>query len=328
MPANLTPNYLKAEQWFKTAAANEEKILALEEMLRTLPKHKGTEKIQAELRRKLSHFKDAATSQKKAGTHSDIFHIPKGGAGQVVLLGTPNSGKSSIAAAMTNAKVNVASFPFSTITPVPGMVEFEDIKIQLVDMPPITAEVVAPGQVGTYRNCDIIAIVIDLSSDVDEQLKVCLDFLESRNLLIDEVTAAKDEEGNALGKKAFCICTKSDIAMPGALEHLKEICKYPFEFVPIAAEEFEGLEELSRKMFELLEIIRIYAKPPGKPADMKDPFTIPIGSTVMDLATHIHRDMAESLKSARKWGTGVHDGQQVQRTHVLSDKDIIELHFP
>src|SRR5512135_3197253 len=109
MPANLTPDYLKAEQWFKTATTNEEKILALEEMLRTLPKHKGTEKIQAELRRKLSHFKEAAT-QKKSGTHTDIFHIPKSGAGQIVLLGTPNSGKSSILAALTNAKVNVSSF--------------------------------------------------------------------------------------------------------------------------------------------------------------------------------------------------------------------------
>ena len=327
MPANLTPDYLKAEQGFKSATTNEEKILALEKMLAVIPKHKGTEKLQAELKRKLSHFKEAAT-QKKIGSHTDIFHVPKGGAGQIVLLGMPNSGKSSIVAALTNAKVNVASFPYSTNAPVPGMVEFEDIKIQLVDMPPITADVVAPGQVGTYRNCDIIAIVIDLSSDVDEQLKVCLDFLESRNLLISDETEATDENGNALGKKAFCICTKSDIAKEGALEHLKQICKYPFEFVPIAAEEFEGLEELSRKMFELLNIIRIYAKPPGKPADMVDPFTIPIGSTVMDLAIHIHRHMAENLKSARKWGTGVHDGQQVQRTHVLSDKDIIELHFP
>ncbi len=266
--------------------------------------------------------------RKKAGTHADIFHVPQGGAGQVVLFGTPNSGKSSIVAAMTNAKVNVASFPFSTNAPMPGMVEYEDVKIQLVDMPPITADVVAPGQVGTYRNCDIIAIVIDLSSDVDEQFKVCLDFLESRNLLISDGTQAADENGNALGKKAFCICTKSDIAKEGTLEHLKKICKYPFDFVPVAAEEFEGLEELSRKMFELLNIIRIYAKPPGKPADMADPFTIPIGSTVMDLAIHIHRHKAESLKSARKWGTGVHDGQQVQRTHILSDKDIIELHFP
>ena len=326
MPANLTPDYLKAEQWFKTATTNEEKILALEKMLQVIPKHKGTEKMQAELKKKLSHFREAST-QKKAGTHTDIFHVPRGGAGQVVLLGTPNSGKSSIVAALTNAKVNVANFPYATNAPVPGIVEYEDIQIQLIDMPPITADFVAPGQVGTYRNCDIIAIVIDLSSDVNEQMNICLDFLESKSLLIDNETPSQDGQGNAMGKKAFCICTKSDIAKEGSFENLKKSCKYPFGFIRISAEEFEGLEELTLKMFEMLEIIRVYAKPPGKPADMKEPFTLPIGSTVMDLATHIHRHMAENLKSARIWGTGVHDGQSVHLNHILHDKDIVELHF-
>jgi ribosome-interacting GTPase 1 len=326
MPANLTPDYLKAEQWFKTATTNEEKILALEKMLAVIPKHKGTEKLQADLRRKMSKLKEAST-QKKVGTHTDIFHVPRSGAGQIVLLGTPNCGKSSILAALTNAKVNVANFPYATNAPVPGMVAYEDIQIQLVDMPPITADFVAAGQVGTYRNCDLIAIVIDLSSDVNEQLNICLDFLESRNLLIDKETPSQDNQGNAVGKKAFCICTKTDITKEGAFENLKKSCKYPFEFIQISAEEFEGLEELAQKMFEMLEIIRVYAKPPGKPADMTEPFTLPIGSTVMDLATHIHRHLAENLKSARIWGTGVHDGQQVHRTHILHDKDIIELHF-
>jgi ribosome-interacting GTPase 1 len=326
MPANLTPEYFKAEEWFRSASSNQEKILALERMLAVMPKHKGTDHLKADLRKKLSKLKEAAT-QKKSGSHVDVFHVPRSGAGQIVLLGTPNSGKSSIVAALTNAKVNVAEFPFATGGPVPGMIVFEDIQIQLVDMPPITAEFVAPGQVGTYRNGDLIAIVIDLSANVEEQMKICLDFLESRSLLIDSETPAFDAYGNALGKKAFCICTKSDIAKKGAFEKLKKACKYPFEFIRISAEEFEGLEELSRKIFELLKIIRVYAKPPGKPPDMTEPFTLPVGSTVMDLAIDIHRQLAENLKSARIWGTGVHDGQQVQRTHVLNDKDIIELHF-
>jgi ribosome-interacting GTPase 1 len=326
MPANLTPEYFKAEEWFRSATSNDEKILALERMLAVMPKHKGTDHLKADLRKKLSKLKEAAT-QKKSGSHVDVFHVPRSGAGQIVLLGTPNCGKSSIVAALTNAKVNVAEFPFATGGPVPGMVAFEDIQIQLVDMPPITAEFIAPGQVGTYRNGDLIAIVIDLSAGVEEQMEVCIDFLESRSLLIDSETPAFDAHGNALGKKAFCICTKSDIAKEGAFEKLKKSCKYPFEFIQIAAEEFEGLEDLSRKFFELLKLIRVYAKPPGKPPDMTEPFTLPVGSTVMDLAVDIHRQLAEKLKSARIWGTGVHDGQQVQRNHILNDKDIIELHF-
>jgi len=325
MPANLTPEYFKAEKWFRQATTNEEKILALERMLAVMPKHKGTDHLKADLRRKLSKLKEAPI--KKKSKQVDVFYIPRSGDGQVALLGTPNSGKSSILAALTNAKVNVADFPFATAAPVPGMVAFEDVQIQLIDLPPITADYTAPGQVGTYRNCDLIAICIDLSADVSEQIRICLDFLESRSLLIDAETAAVDERGNPLGKKVFCICTKSDIAKPHALEKLKKSCKYHFEFAEISTKTGEGLDKLPQTFFKLLNIIRIYAKPPGKKPDMDEPFTLPAGSTVMDLATAIHRDLADKLKFARIWGKGVYDGQNAQRNHVLNDKDIIELHF-
>jgi ribosome-interacting GTPase 1 len=325
VPANLTPDYLKAEKWFRSATSSDEKILALEQMLRVIPKHKGTEHLRADLRKKLSKLREAPA--KKHGSHVDIFHIPPGGSGQVVLLGMPNTGKSSIVAALTNAKITVADFPFSTHAPVPGIAYFEDVPIQIVDMPPITTDYIAPGQVGTYRNCDLIAIVIDLSGDIEEQLIVCLDFLESRNLLVDSETPPVDEHGNSLGKSAFCICTKSDTAPEGALEKLKKLCDRPFELIEISVETGAGMDELTKRIFKLLNIIRVYAKPPGKPADMTDPFTLPVGSTVMDLATMIHRQLAEKLRFARIWGTGVYDGQNAQRNHVLSDKDIIELHF-
>ncbi len=327
MPANLTPEYFKAEQWYRTAATNEEKVLALQQMLRVIPKHKGTDHMRADLRRKLSRLKEVMTQQKKSGKHIDVFHVPRSGSGQVALLGMPNSGKSSIVGALSNAKVNIAAFPFATSAPVPGMMKYEDVSIQLVDMPPITADYVAPGQVGTYRTCDLIGIVIDLSGDVCEQWTVCIDFLDSRSLLAGDETPARDEQGNILGKKAFCICTKSDIAEPGAVEKLEQLCRRPLEFVEISAETGAGIEQFKAKVFELLDIIRIYAKPPGKPADMTEPFTLPAGSTVMDLARAIHRQLAEKLKFARIWGTGVYDGQHAQRTHVLSDKDIVELHF-
>ena len=92
MPTNLPPAYKKAEQWFRSATTNDEKILALEEMLSIVPKHKGTDHLRADLRRKLSKLKEGGP-QKRQGTHVDIFHVPKGGAGQIVLLGTPNCGK-------------------------------------------------------------------------------------------------------------------------------------------------------------------------------------------------------------------------------------------
>ena len=326
MPANLTPEYFKAEKWYREATTPDEKILALERMLAVMPKHKGTDHLKADLRRKLSKLQEAPTKKGK-GKHVDIFHVLRGGVGQVVLMGTPNSGKSAIVAALTNAKVNVAEFPFATTAPVPGMVTFEDVQIQLVDMPPITADYIAPGQVGTYRNCDLIAVVIDLSGDVVEQMNICVGFLESKSLLIDAETPAVDEQGNMLGRRAFCICTKSDIAKPGSLEKLKTESRHKFEFVEISAEAGAGMDALPGVLFRLLNIIRVYAKPPGKKADMDEPFTLPAGATVMDMATAIHRELAEKLKFARIWGTGVYDGQNAQRNHVLNDKDIIELHF-
>jgi ribosome-interacting GTPase 1 len=312
MPANLTPAYFKAEQWFKSAQTTEEKILALEEMLAVMPKHKGTDKLKADLRQKLSALREGEEKRRKSGG-VDIFHVPRGGAGQVVLLGIPNSGKSSIVGLLTDAKVHIADFPFATHAPVPGMMKFEDVPIELVDMPPITAEIVMPGQVGTYRNCDLIAIVIDLSADIEEQWKVCLDFLETRNMLP--------------GKKTVCICTKSDTAAEGAIDKVKQLCNNRFDTIAVSVDTGEGLGELPAMLFKLLGIIRVYAKPPGKKPDMNEPFTIPAGSTVLDLARVIHRELAEKLKHARIWGTNVYEGQSVQRNHILNDKDIVELHF-
>jgi len=326
MPANLTPEYFKAERWYREATTADEKILAMERMLAVMPKHKGTDHLKADLRRKLSKLREAG-AQKGKSSQVDIFHVPRTGAGQVVLIGTPNIGKSSIVAALTNAKVNVAEFPFATGGPVPGMMQYEDVHIQLVDMPPITADFVTPGQVGTYRNCDLIGIIVDLSGDAEEQLKVCLEFLEERSLLLDEQTPAYDEQGNVLGKRAICICTKSDIAQPVAIEKLKAAAGNRFECVSVSTASQEQIQALAKVLFEQLRIIRVYAKPPGEKADMEEPFTMPAGATVQDLAKSIHRELAEKLKNARIWGTGVYDGQNVHLTHVLHDKDVVELHF-
>jgi len=325
VPANLTPEYFKAEQWFREATTNEEKILALEQMLRVMPKHKGTDHLRADLRRKLSKLREAPA--KKAGKRADMFHVPRSGAGQIVFLGLPNCGKSSIVALLTNAQVNIGDYAFATTTPVPGMMKYEDIQIQLVDMPPITEGSMMPGQVGTYRNSDLIAIVIDLSADVEHQWRVLMDFLESRRLLADQETGFRDEQGNVLGRPAFVIGTKCDIAGAAVVDRLRALVGGRFEVLVISTETMEGTEDLPEKFFRLLKIIRIYSKPPGKKADLTEPFTLPAGSTVMDLARAIHQQLAEKLKAARIWGAGVHPGQNVQRTHVLSDKDIVELHF-
>lgn len=320
MPANLTPVYLKADKWFKEAATDEERILALEEMMRVIPKHKGTDHMRAELRKKYSALKESAEKKKKTSHGLDIFHIPKSGAGQAVLLGLPNSGKSSIVSVVTHAKAQVADFPFTTSIPLPGMAQFEDIKIEIVDMPPITADFAPAGIINAYRNCDLIGVVIDLSGNITEQVKVCFDFLEEKKLLLNEET-------NALARKCFIIATKKDAAPPDALDNLKNKLPGPMEIAAISVNDKASLDKFLADIFRLLDIVRVYAKKPGQHPDMKEPFILPKGSTVMDLAQSIHRELAEKFKSARCWGSGVHDGQNVHKTHILNDKDIIELHF-
>jgi hypothetical protein len=327
MPANLTPDYLKAEQWFREATTAEEKILAIEEMMRVIPKHKGTNHMRAELRKKYSALKESAEKRKKASHGPDPFHIPKTGAGQVVLLGLPNSGKSSIVSAITHAKTQVADFPFTTSIPIPGIAQFEDIQIEIVDMPPITTQFAAPGMVNTLRNCDLIGAVIDLSGNIEEQIKVCFNFLESKRLLLDENVTAYDEGGNVLGRKCFVIATKKDSASPDAIDNLKKRLTRKLEIIAISVKDKVSLDKMLAEIFRLLDIVRVYAKKPGHEPDMTEPFVLPKGSMVSDLAMAVRRDLAEKLKSARCWGSSVHNGQNVQRNHILCDKDIIELHF-
>lgn len=330
MPANLTPEYHKADKRYRAAGTDGERLAALEEMLRVIPKHKGTEHMRADLKKKLSKLKaDMQSGGKKgSGKHVDIFHVPLGGAGQVVLIGAPNSGKSSIVGAMSNARVNIADFEFSTQTPVPGMIKFEDVQIQVVDMSPISADFVPAGMVNAYRNCDIIGIVIDLSTNCLEQMEMCLAYLDEHKLLIDGQVDSEYEDGNRLGRDAFVICTKCDKVSEGTLETFKELVDREFDYVQISAESGEGLDELSKFLFDRLKVVRVYTKKPGRDADMSDPFTLKQGDTVIDLAYAVHRELAEKLKSAKIWGTGVYDGQSVPREHVLCDKDVVELHFP
>ena len=331
MPANLTAQYKKAEQRYKAANTDEERLDALEEMLREIPKHKGTEHLQADLKKRRSKLRAAIESGgKKSGgiRHVDVFHVPKSGAGQIAFVGMPNSGKSAILAALTNAPVHVAEFPFATDRPVPGMAAFEDVQIQLVDTPPITADFAPPGLVNTCRNADMLAIVIDLAGEVLEQMEVCTAYLDSHTLILDESAAEKDAAANRLARKTFVIATKTDIAPEGTLETLRELTARPFEYIEVSAETGQGLDILMRRIFEMLDIVRVYAKKPHKDVDRTNPFTLKRGSNVHDLAYLIHRELADKLKTARAWNSpAVYDGQSVPREHILSDREVIELHF-
>jgi ribosome-interacting GTPase 1 len=331
MAANLTPQYHEAEERYRAAQTPEEKLAALEDMWRELPKHKSSEKLQADLKKKLSAArKTVQLGTRKGGpSKADPYAIPKSGAGQVVLLGAPNVGKSSIVGGLTKAHVKIAEFPFATPLPVPGMVPFEDIKIELIDTPPVTADHIPPGFPGLWRLTDAILVVTDASSDtLLEDADLCLNHLADRRIVLTEGPRRRPDDPDAmLEVPGFVLANKIDV--PGAADHLtllQELLDGRVRIEPFSTVDPDHMARLPKLLFSLVNVIRVYAKPPGKKPDLDDPFVLSAGSDVHELARKVYRGLEDKVRSARAWGEGVIDGQNVHLDHVLHDKNVVELH--
>jgi ribosome-interacting GTPase 1 len=326
MPTNLPPDYFDAEKRYREAKSAPDKIAALEEMLAIMPKHKGTDHLKADLRRRIAKLMQSGG--KKAAAQRAAMTVQKEGAAQVPVIGTPNSGKSSIVNALTNASPTVAEYPFATHTIIPGMMEYENIQIQLLDTPPLvsgsTLALLPPNLV----RADALLVVIDLSGDPLLQVETITSELTGMRIGIGRTAGeSNDEEIIRHSKKALIIGNKIDIE--GAVENyeLMELYRDDFPVLAVSAARGTGLEDLKLAIFRLLEVIRVYTKTPGQKPDMNDPIVLPMGSTLADAATEVHKDFAANLKFARIWGSGKHDGVMAKRDHILQDGDIIELHL-
>jgi hypothetical protein len=337
MPANLTPQYAEAEEEYKRAKTPEEKLAALKRMYAMLPKHKGTEKLQADLKTKISEMKDEVEQARKGPKKGVSYKIPKQGAGQVVILGGPNAGKSRLVSRLTKAAPEVAPYPFTTREPHPGMMPWEDVHVQLLDTPPITKDFMEGYLSSMVRGADAAILMVDLGDDdgPTQADDVIQRLAETKTVLVGpQDPAGKPETEEESGEysryqrvKTMLVANKIDL--PGAqerLEFVKEMYGDRFPIHVISAEHGQGLEDLRTAIYRFLNVIRVYTKQPGKPPDMEAPFTCPAGSTLLEMAALVHRDFADKLKHARIWGVGVYDGQTVKRDHVLHDKDIVELH--
>jgi len=325
MPANLTPEYRQADARFRSAVTKEEKIAALEEMLRVIPKHKGTEKLQADLRSRLSKLRrEPRKGQAKGFSH----RIPREGAGQVALVGCPNAGKSSLVAALTHATPEVAPYPLTTRDATPGMMPFEDIAFQLLDLPPLCEEHVEPWVYDLVRAADMVWLVVPIDHPL-VGLDVVLELLAAKGIELHpagEAAPAASRPGWSQ-QPALLVVTGMDRAgAEGDLDALREILETPWPLVPVSSLTGRGMPELGRRTYAGLDIMRIYTKEPGKDPDRERPFTLPSGATVGELAAAIHNDIAERLRFARIWGTTVFDGQSVGEAHVLVEGDVVEIH--
>ncbi|MBI2251696.1 MAG: 50S ribosome-binding GTPase [Armatimonadetes bacterium] len=327
MPANLTPQYLEAEKKFKIAKTNQEKILALEEMFALIPKHKGTEKMQADIKKRISKLKDQS-KKLKGGARTQNYYIEREGASQVVLIGYPNSGKSSLLANLTNAEPQIAPYPYTTTKAHPGMMDFENIQFQLVDTPAISKEFTESWLLGIIRLADAALLIIDLINEPLEQIEFILEKLNNFKISLIGKFKEKKEEFNRAYIKALILGNKIDES--NAQENfiiLKELYDDKFKIIPISTFKKTNLELLRQEIFNLLEIIRVYTKVPGKNPDLNKPYVLKKGSKVIDMACVIHKEFAEKLKYARIWGSGKYAGGMVQKDYILHDQDVIEIHL-
>jgi ribosome-interacting GTPase 1 len=331
MPANLTPQYKKAEEAYRRAQSPEEELQCLELMLREIPKHKGTDKLQAELKAKISKARQESEQAKKTGKKGHHGpHIQRQGAGRAIILGGANVGKSQLLARLTRATPEIAPYPFTTREPQPGMMPWEDVMVQLIDTPPITADVFDPNLLGLIRGSDVALLLFDAGADDGiEGLQAVLDQLQQTKTRLAKESYLDEEDVGVSFTQTFLVYNKVDL--PGAEERiamLREFCPLDFRAFPISAEHGTGREELRDAIYKSLDVVRVYTKlPTKKEADYDKPFTVKTGGTLLDVAEMVHRDMATNFKYARVWGSGViSPGAQMKGDYVVHDKDVVEIH--
>jgi ribosome-interacting GTPase 1 len=326
MPANLPPQYHEAEKVYRSAKTPEEKVEALETMLAIMPKHKGTDHLRAELRRRIAKHQEEAERRPSTGKKGG-YNIRREGAGQIVLVGLPNAGKSQLVSALTEAKPDVADYPYTTKAPTPGMMKFENIQIQLVDMPPVIDREAKPWLSHLLRNADVLLVMVDLGEDPCPQMEAVLGELDRMKVRLMGSEVKDELLIGVAQKKALIVGNKSDLDRIG--ENFKLLnSRYGGKtpVVAISAKEGTGLEDMKQTIYSLLDIIRVYTKAPGMKADLNEPVILKKGSTVEEAAEAIHKDFRRNLKFAQVWGSGKFDGQRVSRGHVLEDGDIVEFH--
>jgi uncharacterized protein len=330
MPANLTPAYHAAEERFRAAVSHEDKIEALREMLALLPKHKGTDKLLADLRKRLSKLEDEEAHAVRSGHRGpEPGHVRKEGAGQWALVGPPNSGKSSLLAALTHAHPEIGAYPFTTRAAQPGMMEFEDVQVQLVDAPAVAATHCEPWLPSLVRGADGVLVVVEVDADEpEEDWRAIADLLERARVSPQRRPRLPDASPLVVDRPVLVAANKCDLDPDGTFAALTREAVWPeLPFLPVSATRGDGLDALRPRLFAELGRIRIRTKEPGHPPDPGRPFVLSTGATVEDLARLVHGDLAATLHFARIWGAHARfPGQQVDRHHVLADQDVVELH--
>ena len=345
MPTNVTPEYKKAEEAYRKAREPKDRLDCLKQMLSTIPKHKGTEHLQADIKSRIKELTEELAGPKKGGQRSGpALVIRPEGAAQIALLGPPNAGKSALHQRLTGSHAQSGPGPFMTQFPEPGMLAHEDIALQLVDLPSMSPDHSPPWIASTLQTSDAALLVVYLSDPgCVEQVQFILDTLAAKKISLVARWPGQDAGTDDAGGEdtpgddsddpfrirlpALLLANKSDLAPdPDEVMVLEELLGIDFPTLRVAAETGQGLGALAPWLFKALEVVRVYTKAPGKDPERDRPFTVRRGETVLDVARLVHKDIAETFRFARLWGSGVFDGQQVGADHRVAEGDVVELH--
>lgn len=354
MPTNVSPEYKQAEVEYRQAREPRERLECLQEMLRAIPKHKGTENLQADIKTRIKQLREELSGPKKGAHRAGPVQVIRAeGAAQVSLIGGPNVGKSSLHDRLTRSGAAVGAYPFTTHLPQPGMMPFEDIQFQLIDLPPVSLDFMESWYVNALQPADAAILVVDpAEADCIEQVQVIFDRLGEKRVSLLPSWPGVVPNGDSLGPTSnnnatddiftesdeliadpfrndlptLLLANKADLGEANEVAVLQELLGTELPTMTVSAKTGEGLEQLGPFLASALDIVRVYTRIPGKRADLDRPFTVRRGGTVRDVARLVHKDIANSLKFARLWGGGQFAGQQVSAEHLVRDGDIIELH--
>ncbi len=340
MPANLSPEYKAAEAAFRKARDPRERLDGLREMLRTIPKHKGTDHLQADIKTRIKELSEELEAPKKGGAarSGPPLVIRPQGAAQLALIGPPNSGKSALHARLTGSHAQVAPYPFTTQFPEPGMMPHEDVHFELVDLPAVSPEHPVPWLAGALQTADACLLVLDLSEPgCVEQVQALHAVLRAKRVTLSErwpadaqapATADADDDPFAIKLPTLMLANKADLVADenAEVEVFRELTELAYPALAVSAQTGQGLPEIGGWLFGRLGVARVYTKSPGKPAEKERPFTLRRGQTIEDVARLVHKDLAHSLKYARVWSRAGMPGQHVGREHPVADGDVVELH--
>ena len=294
MPINATAEYYVAEKKYLNAKSKEEKIAALQEMIKELPKHKGTHVLLAQLKGRLKRLKEEARRASKSGARGK-FSIKKEGAATVCIIGITNSGKSSLLNLLTAADAEVADYPFTTKLPEVGMMYYKDLQIQVIEIPALL----------TPEFCSLLQLA--------NEVIVLLDSTMNQKQQIEEMEKVLERYFN-LKKPVIYVSNKID-----------EARSQQSEFLQISTYTGQGIEELKEKILDSLNLIRVYTKKPGKKKDLPA-LGLKNDSAVDDVLGMIHKDFRKNFKFARVFNSDKHSGQKVGLDYRLEDGDVIEIH--